>query len=170
MTGHNICQEEGTATTPLRDSHTNTKNSKRRQKKLKTTAAATSKSQSETFSVTQINLKRKFNAWKTLLVNTHGRKNPIILATEPYSNNKNLIPPINKDLTQYYYKVGDNRPRAAIVLHKNLTVKCWELTQFTTPDQVAIKIQLSSTELILAASYMDINGPAPPQETTPLSK
>ena len=124
----------------------------------------------DSYSITQINLKRKFNAWKTLLANIHGRKNPIILATEPYSNNKNIIPPINKDLSNFYYKIGDKRPRAAIVLHKNLTVKCWELTQFTTPDQVAVKIQLSSTELILAASYMDINGPVPPQETSPLAK
>ena len=130
----------------------------------------TNKNQFETYSVTQINLKRKYNAWKTLLANTHGRRNPIILATEPYTNNKNLIPPINKDLDQYYYKAGDIRPRAAIVLHKNLTVKCWELKQFTTPDQVAVKIQLSSTELILSSLYMDINGPAPPLETTPLAK
>ena len=126
--------------------------------------------QVEYYSVTQINLKRKFIAWKTLLTNTHGRRNPIILATEPYTNNHNRLPPINKDLDHYYYKVGDKRPRAAIILHKNLTSKSWEIKQFTTPDQVAIKIKLSSTELILASSYMDITGPAPPTESTPLAK
>ena len=124
----------------------------------------------EYYSVTRINLKRKFNAWITLLVNTHGRKNPIVLATEPYTNNKNIIPPISKELTEYYYKAGDIKPLAAIVIHKNLAEKSWELSQFTTPDQVAIKIQLSSTEVILAASHMDINGPAPSHETTPLAK
>ena len=44
------------------------------------------------------------------------------------------------------------------------------MKQFTTPDQVAVKIKLNSTELILASSYMDINGPAPPIETTPLAR
>ena len=55
-------------------------------------------------------------------------------------------------------------------MHKNLVTKSWELKQFTTPDQVAVKIQLNSTELILSSLYMDINGPAPPLESTPLAK
>ena len=46
---------------------------------------STDKNQFETYSVTQINLKRKFNAWKTLLANIHGRKNPVFLASEPYT-------------------------------------------------------------------------------------
>ena len=124
----------------------------------------------ETYSITQINLKRKFNAWSTLLANIHGRKNPIILASEPYTNNNNLLPSINRDLINYYHKGGTNRPRAAIVIHKTLEPKCWELSKFTTPDLVAVKIQLESTTLILASSYMDINGPVPPPETSPLAK
>ena len=166
-----------TLTTPP-NNNTNSTNKQRNKtqrgaQRRKTTTkpnTKTGKNVFEYYSVTQINLKRKFNAWKTLLVNTHGRKNPIVLATEPYTNNKNIIPPISKELTEYYYKAGDIRPRAAIVIHKNLAEKSWELSQFTTPDQVAIKIQLSSTEVILAASYMDINGPAPSHETTPLAK
>ncbi len=43
-------------------------------------------------------------------------------------------------------------------------------TKFYHPDQVAIKIRIDSKELILASSYMDINGPVPPPETTPLAK
>ena len=44
----------------------------------------------ETYFTPQINLKRKFNAWiSTLLANIHGRKNPIISASKPYTNNKN---------------------------------------------------------------------------------
>ena len=73
-------------------------------------------------------------------------------------------------MNSYYYKKGDIRPRAAIVLHKSLEPRCWELEKFTTPDQVAIKIRVESRELILASSYMDINGPVPPPETTPLAK
>ena len=143
---------------------------KQKKNSSKTPSTTTDKNLIESYSVTQINLKRKFNAWKTLLINTHGRKNPIILATEPYSNNLNQLPSINKDLDNYYYKNGDKRPRAAIVLHKNLTRKSWEIKQFTTPDQIAIRIKLSSTDLILASSYMDITGPAPPNETSPLAK
>ena len=128
------------------------------------------KDQCETYSITQINLKRKYNAWGTLLANIHGRKNPIILASEPYTNNKHQLQNINKDLNSYYCKNGVTRPRAAIVVHKSLEPKCWELQNFTTPDQVAIKIRIDSKELILASSYMDINGPVPPPETTPLAK
>ena len=113
-------------------------------------------------------MKRKFNAWQTLLTNIHGRKNPIILATEPYTNKDHLIPQINRDLTPYYYKKRDTRPRAAVVVHNSLTQKCWDLAQFTTPDLAAVKILLDGTYVILASSYMDINGQAPPPETTPL--
>ena len=111
--------------------------------------------------VIQINLKRKRNAWATLLSNIHDKRNPVILATEPYTNNVHLIPPVHKDLIMYYCKMGVIRPRAALLIHKNLEPKCWELKQFTTPDQVAIKITHDSKELILASSYMYITGPAP---------
>ncbi len=92
------------------------------------------------------------------------------MASEPYTNNKHQLPTINKDLNSYYCKDGVIRPRAAVVIHKSLEPKCWELQNFTTPDQVAIKIRIDSKELILASSYMDINGPVLPPETTPLAK
>ncbi len=98
------------------------------------------KSVTDTYSVTQINLKRKYNAWGTLLTNIHGRKNPIILATEPYTNNKHLMPNINKDLISVYCNKGEVRPRAAIVLHKSLESKCWKMHDYTTPDQAAVKL------------------------------
>ena len=50
-----------------------------------------------TLSITQINLKKKRNAWGTLLTNIHGRRNPIILASEPYANEKNHIPHVHKE-------------------------------------------------------------------------
>jgi hypothetical protein len=106
----------------------------------------------------------------TLLTNIHGRKSPIIFANEPYTNNKHLIPSINNDLNPYYCKKGETRPRTAIVLHKSLELYCWELEKFTTPDEIAIKVRIDTKELILGSSYMDINGPAPPPETTPLAK
>ena len=67
------------------------KQQKRRHKKAQrkrmgqNNKTSTDKNQFETYSVTQINLKRKFNAWKTLLANIHGRKNPVFLASEPYT-------------------------------------------------------------------------------------
>ena len=119
-------------------------------------------------SVTQINLRRKQKAWSTLISNIHGRRNPIVLATEPYTTKNNLLPKVHKDLTPFYYKKGDVRPRAALLTHKNLEDRVWELTQFTTPDQVAIKIKHDSKELILASSYMDGNKVVPPPELAPL--
>ncbi len=123
---------------------------------------------SDMIAVTQINLRRKQNAWSTLMSNISGRRNPVILATEPYTNKNNLLPKVHKDLIPFYYKKGDVRPRAALLTHKNLADRCWELTQFTTPDQVAIKIKHDGKELILASSYMDGTKEVPPPELTPL--
>ena len=88
--------------------------------------------QNNTLSITQINLKMKRNVWGTLLTNIHGRRNPIILASEPYTNDKNHIPHVHKDLTPYYRKKGTSKPRAAILFHK--TNKCCELTQLSDYD------------------------------------
>ena len=121
-----------------------------------------------TLSITQINLKKKRNAWGTLLTNIHGRRNPIILASEPYTNDKNQIPHVHKDLTPYYRKKGTSKPRAAILIHKTLDNKCCELTQFTTPDLVALKIKHDSKEIIMASSYMDGNMMIPPPNTNRL--
>ena len=110
-----------------------------------------------TLSITQINLKKKRNAWGTLLTNIHGQRNPIILASEPYTNEKNHIPHVHKDLTPYYKKTGTSKPRAAILIHKTLDNKCCELTQFTSPDLVALTIKHDSKEIVMASSYMDGN-------------
>ena len=124
----------------------------------------------DTLSVTQINLKRKRNAWGTLLSNIRGKKNPIILVTEPHTDTNHHITTTNRDLQSYYCKKGEQRPRAALIVHKQLESRCWELEQFTTPDLVAIKIKREEKELILASSYMDITKTAPPPETLPIVK
>ena len=110
-----------------------------------------------TLSITQINLKKKRNAWGTLLTNIHGRRNPIILASEPYTNDKNQIPHVHKDLTPYYRKKGTSKPRAAILIHKILDNKCCELTQFTTPDLVALKIKRKILYLAQVRSIKTLN-------------
>ena len=71
-------------------------------------------------SLTQINLKKKKNAWDTLIAFNKNMINPIILATEPYSNTNNIIPKINKNLSAHYCSNGTSKPRAAILIHKNL--------------------------------------------------
>ena len=50
---------------------------------------------------------------------------------------------------------------------KQLADKCWELTQFTTADQIAIKIQIKNKEVVLCSAYME-GGKAtvPPNEIT----
>ena len=74
----------------------------------------------------------------------------------------------HKDLTPYYRKKGTSKPRAAILIHKTLDNKCCELTQFTTPDLVALKIKRDSKEIIMASSYMDGNMMIPPPNTNRL--
>ena len=86
-----------------------------------------------------------------------GKVNPVILASEPYSNNKNCLPNVHKDLVPYYCDTGVSKPRAAILVHKNFDKNCWHLQQFTTPDLVAIKCRQGAKDYILASAYMDIN-------------
>ena len=103
---------------------------------------------------TQINLHRAKIAWPTLVASIIGDLTPLVLATEPYVDSNNIIPPIHKDLTSLYYK-GDTRPRAAIVIHNQLLDKGWELPQFTSCDQVAIKLKLGGGEVVVVSVYMD---------------
>ena len=112
---------------------------------------------SDCLSFIQINLKKKRGAWGTLVSNIQGKVNPIILASEPYSNNKNIIPNVHRDLVPYYCNLGTLKPRAAILVHKSINNNCWELQQFTTPDLVAIKCRQDARDIILASVYMDIN-------------
>ena len=121
-------------------------------------------------SLIQINLKKKKNAWDTLVSNLTNKTNPIVLTTEPYVNTNNKLPFVHKNLSQYYCKSGLEKPRAAILVHNSIDNKCWELDQFTTPDQIAIKIKHDNKEVILASTYMDINDNIPPSQTTPLIK
>ena len=79
---------------------------------------------------------------------------PIILATEPYAHTNNQLPKVHKNLVQYYFKDGLAKPRAAILTHKCIDKNCWELKQYTTPDQVAIKIKHDSKEFILASTLL----------------
>ena len=115
--------------------------------------------------ITQINLRHKKGAWGTLLSNILIKKHPIILATEPYAETSNLLPKVHKDLVPFYYKKGDQRPRAAILVHKSLADKSWELTQFTTKDQIAIQLKHDKEDIILVSSYMDYtSSQCPPTE------
>ena len=80
------------------------------------------------------------------------------------------MPRVHKDLMPFYLKNG-KRSRASIHIHKTLKDSTWELTQFTTRDQVAIKIRTErNKELILASAYFDgsTNFPCPPPELKPM--
>ena len=57
-------------------------------------------------SLTKIYLKKKKNAWDTLIAFNKNMINPIILVTEPYSNTNNIIPKINQNLSAHYCSNG----------------------------------------------------------------
>ena len=118
--------------------------------------------------ITQINLQKSGKATKALVSNLVGIPNPVVLASEPQTTTKNLLARVQNDLVLYYYKTKDVRPRAAIMVHKQLSERSWELSQFTTPDQVAIKITIGSQPLILVSSYMDGTKAIPPSELLPV--
>ena len=94
-------------------------------------------------------------AWNTLIAFNKNMINPIILATEPYSNTNKIIPKINQDLSAHYCSNGTLKSRAAILIHKNL-------------DQVAIHIKHKDREIIFASIYMDITHDIPPTQSIPL--
>ena len=121
---------------------------------------------SDIISVTQINLRHTGQAWSTLLSHIFGRRNPIIIASEPYAYKNNKLPKVHKDLISFYSKKGVCRPRAALLVHKHLANKCWELSQFTTYDQVAIQIKHDNKEIVIVSSYMDGDKQVPPSEMT----
>jgi len=119
------------------------------------------KKHSQKVSFTQINLHGAKVAWDTLLIKIVRDTNPIILATEPYSLKNNKIPVIQNDLLPFYQKNGGKKPRAAILIHKGLADRSWELTQFTTADQVAIKLEINKKEVVLCSVYMEGGKKAP---------
>ena len=95
--------------------------------------------------------------------------NPIILASEPYVMKNNRIPAVHSDLVSFYKK-GHTKPRAAIILHKQLANKCWELAQFTTTDQVAVKLKIKGLEVILFSTYMCAKNESPPPDVEKVIK
>ena len=127
-----------------------------------------SKGKSNHLSVTQINLKKKKNAWDTLVAFNKNNINPVILVTEPYSNTNNTIPKINPNLVPYYCSDGPTVPRAAVIIHKHLVNHSRELQQFTTPDIIALLINHEGKDIIFASSYMDITQDIPPAQSIPL--
>ena len=126
------------------------------------------KHKKNSLSFLQINTKKKKIAWDTLISNIHGINNPIILVTEPYTDNKNTIPHIHKDLIPYYHKHNSTKPRAAILIHKSLDNKCSVIPEFTNKDQTTLKIQHNDKSYIINSTYMDINENIPPPQLTEL--
>ena len=120
----------------------------------KQTAAQKGRTVNVDLPVTQINLHRAKIAWPTLVASIIGDLTPLVLATEPYVDSNNIIPPVHKDLTSLYCKEGDTRPRAAIVIHNQLLDKGWELSQFTSSDLVAIKLKLGGGEVVVVSAYI----------------
>ena len=94
---------------------------------------------------------------------------PVTTARVNSTGNKNL--PKTKTYVMYkpkYPSNGTSKPRAAILIHKNLENHSRELKQFTTPDQVAIDIKHKDREIIFASIYMDITHDIPPTQCIPL--
>ena len=133
------------------------------------TSKGTTKGKLNHISFTQINLKKKKNAWDTLVAFIQNNINPVILVTEPYSKTNNTLPNINPNLASYYCSNGPTVPRAAIIIHKHLVSHSKELHQFTTPDLIALQINHEGKEIILASAYMDITHDLPPANFTPLT-
>ena len=111
-------------------------------------------------SLTQINLKKKKNAWDTLTAFNKNMINPIILATEPYSNTNNIIPKINQTCLHINVQMA----------HQNLELQSsyTKTLKITTPDQVAIHIKHEDREIIFVSIYMDITHDIPPTQSIPL--
>ena len=112
--------------------------------------------------MTQINLKKRKDAWDTLVSNILHDENPIILSTEPYFNTDNTLPNINSNLVGYYDTNSSGTPRAAIIIHTSLVESCSIIKELTNPDQVAMTLDYGIGKVLLLSTYMDGLKPVPP--------
>ena len=116
----------------------------------------------DSIKVTQINVKRKAGAWGHLLGSLAGTKNPALLITEPPTTTDHQVTSAGDDMILFYCRLGQARPRAAIMMHRSMKDLCWEIGHLTSPDSVAIKVTLGSSSFVLASVYMDITQPISP--------
>ena len=135
----------------------------------KDTIPAKSENFMDSLKVTQINLKRKAEAWGHLLGSLAGTKNPALLITEPPTDNEHQLTCAGDDMILFYCKLGQVRPRAAIMMHRSMKELCSEVKHLTSPDAVAVKVTLNGTNFIFASLYMDITQPVTSNIFTELS-
>lgn len=105
--------------------------------------------------VVQCNLHKCRAAWDTLVTNFPIKNNIIILSNEPYVNSDNLIPVVHRDLRHFVGSKDNDKPRAAISIHKNLEKHCWLMEDLSGPDTVTVKLTVNHKSYILSSIYMD---------------
>ena len=81
---------------------------------------------------------------------------------EPPTTTDHQVTSAGDDMILFYCRLGQARPRAAIMMHRSMKDLCWEIGHLTSPDSVAIKVTLGSSSFVLASVYMDFTQPISP--------
>ena len=71
----------------------------------KTAGKGTDAGNANSYFVTQVNLQHAQNAWHTLSTHLINKKNPIVIATEPYFNPDKTMPVVANNLVSFYSSI-----------------------------------------------------------------
>ena len=113
--------------------------------------------------VTQINLHKSHEAWDDIITCNETRS-PIILAQEPpVIDQKSNKVKASGGFSALYDKRAKERPRATILINKNLGRNVFLLDKFTDRDTVTILVKLGTKAVILCSMYMDRELECPPK-------
>jgi len=118
--------------------------------------------------VIQANLQHKKGAMDTLGITLKGKKQTIVTLTEPYYNNKGIIPRVNKKMTLFY--ADSDQPRTAIGIHSPMEEHATLVDDLSDRDITTIKLVNDGSTIILASIYMDQNNPIPEEHIDKLTK
>ena len=104
------------------------------------------------------------NQLKCLQINLHyskaasaelnARKENITFINEPYCGATKRVQMLNRLTSQIFSHIGDSRPRAAMLVDKNLNP--WLVPNFTDRDICVVTIKIRTQTVYLCSMYLDI--------------
>ena len=113
--------------------------------------------------VTQINLHKSHEAWDDIITCNETRSQIILAQEPPIIDQKSNRVKASGGFSALYDKRAKERPRATILINKNLGRNVFLLDKFTDRDTVTILVKLGTKSVILCSMYMDRELECPPK-------
>jgi ribonuclease HI len=115
--------------------------------------------------ICQINLGHSKCASDNLIIFLQKNNIDIGLIQEPWVRNSKVMGLNNKSFNLFYSQ-STGKCRSCILVKKH--INAYLLSNLSTPDLTAIKVESQKDEIILASAYMAHDKPAPPEEVAKL--